>query len=117
MSQMIIQIRQQLKQCLKMWEASDDSAIAILKPWKSVWSPAEWDQFMMQNIYSKLETHLNRIIISVESVNGKIIEDIQKWANLVPTISLVKLFNEVFFTKWIAVLKTWLKSSKVKYFY
>ena len=117
---MISQIRCQLKQCLKQWDASDDSAGVILKPWKSVWSPAEWDQFMMQNIYPKLELHTNRIIINVESVNGKQIKYVQNWVNYVPTNALFKLFDEIFFPKWLAVLRTWLKSNTVcsiRFFY
>ena len=113
---MISQIRYQLKQCLKQWVASDDSAAVILKPWKSVWSPAEWDQFMMQNIYPKLEKHTNTIIINIEVVHGKQIQCVQSWVNYVPNNAILKLFDKLFFPKWLAVLKTWLQSNTVSLF-
>ena len=111
---MIAQIRFQLKQCLKQWDASDESALPILAPWKSVWSPADWDQFMMQNIFPKLETCANREIISIETVNGKFLQSIQKWVDHVPPAAFMKLFDEIIFPKWLAVLKAWLGSNSVR---
>ena len=113
--QMITHIRFNLKQCLRQWEASDKSALSVLRPWRSVWSPAEWDQFMLQNIYPKLEKHLRGLLITVETVKADEIDHVQLWHEMLPMTALLKLFDEAFFPKWLIVLKAWLSSTTVRF--
>ena len=63
---MVSDIRNQIKHVLNRWDAQDGSALMILKPWQSVWSPAQWDQFMIQNIVPKIERYSSRIIVNIQ---------------------------------------------------
>ena len=110
MYEMLTRIRQQLRGCLKAWEANDHSAKTVLAPWKNIWSPAEWDQFMIQNIVPKLEVAMRGITINVSTCNTKEVDWVQDWIGLVPFKSILRIFDEVFYRKWSVALKAWLSS-------
>ncbi|KJH43692.1 g-patch domain protein [Dictyocaulus viviparus] len=52
-------IRQKLAKALRMWNPTDHSAMAILKPWRGVWAPATMSAFLAQNVVPKLEKCLD----------------------------------------------------------
>jgi len=110
MYEMLTTIRQQLRGCLKAWEASDHSAKTVLAPWKDIWSPAEWDQFMIHNIVPKLEVAMRGITINISTCNTKEVDWVQDWIGLVPFKSILRIFDEVFYRKWSVALKAWLSS-------
>uniref|UniRef100_A0A0K0DFM0 G-patch domain-containing protein n=1 Tax=Angiostrongylus cantonensis TaxID=6313 RepID=A0A0K0DFM0_ANGCA len=52
-------IRQKLAKALRLWNPTDRSAMAILKPWCGVWAPATMSAFLAQNVVPKLEKCLD----------------------------------------------------------
>ena len=110
MYDMIAQIRHRFRHCLRRWEASDASAKVILWPWRDVWSEAEWNQFMIQNIVPKLESAMASITVNIATIDDKKIRYVQDWVGLVPSQVILRLFDEIFFRKWSVALKAWLQS-------
>ena len=113
MYDMVTQIRQRFRQCLRRWETSDNSAKVILTPWKNVWSEVEWNQFMLQNIVPKLEATMSNIVINISTVDTTSIGHIQDWIGLIPSQAMLKIFDEIFYRKWSAAIQAWLKSPNV----
>ena len=104
-------IRFKLSNALSNWHPSDNSAKAILLPWKNVFSTTSWDLFMINNILPKLEKCLNEFEINPRQQNVEPWKWIMSWEDLIPTANFVTLIDKSFFSKWLQVLSIWLNSN------
>ncbi|RNA12424.1 tuftelin-interacting 11 [Brachionus plicatilis] len=106
-------IRFKLASALQSWHPSDQSAKAVLNPWKPpVFSAQNWEQFLLRNILPKLELVLEQeFAINPSKQNLEAWNWVTSWANLVPISSFVALLEKSFFPKWLQVLSVWLNSS------
>lgn len=107
-------IRFKLANALGNWHPSDESARAILRPWRPpVWSQPHWDAFMLRSILPKLE-----YVISQELFLGP--DDVEKapdpwlwvasWLELTSPAHFVDVIERCFFPKWFYALSSWLNS-------
>ncbi|CAF0720469.1 unnamed protein product [Brachionus calyciflorus] len=106
-------IRFKLASALQSWHPSDQSAKAILLPWKPpVFSSQNWEQFLSRNILPKLEMILEQeLIINPGQQNLEPWHWVMSWADLIPIQNFINLLEKSFFPKWLKVLSTWLNSS------
>jgi len=58
-------VRYKLGICLNTWHASDDSAHAILLPWRTVFAPQNMGAFLKKYIEPKLTSVLRQIKVSL----------------------------------------------------
>lgn len=85
-------IRYKLSNALMNWHPSDESAKAILLPWRPpVFSAGSWDAFMCKNILPKLElVFANDLVISTSNQNLEPWNWVMSWLELVPTASFIR---------------------------
>lgn len=103
-------IRQKLGNALLNWYPSDESAKAILTPWRNVFSTGSWDAFMVKHIVPKLAQLLRDFNINPRSQNIDTWNYVQAWEDLIPSASYISLIDEIFFPKWLFVLSSWLNT-------
>lgn len=108
-------IRFKLANALMSWHPSDESARAILRPWRPpVWSQPQWDAFMVRSILPKLEYALcQELILTREDDIEQVPEAWQwvaSWIDLTATAHFVDLLERCFFPKWFQLLSSWLNS-------
>ena len=106
-------IRFKLASALQSWHPSDQSARAVLLPWKPpVFSAENWEQFLLRNILPKLEMVLeHELVIDPSKQNLEPWNWIISWSDLVPVSNFVALLEKSFFTKWLKFLSVWLNST------
>jgi len=104
-------IRFKLANALTNWHPSDDSAKAILMPWKNIFSQSTWDSFMVANILPKLTLALQNFTIDRRLQNLEPWKWVMKWEDLIASSHFVDLIDSVFFPKWLQELSIWLNSS------
>lgn len=108
-------IRFKLGNALYSWHPSDESARAILRPWKPpVWSQANWDAFICKNIIPKLEYTLTNELILSPMDTQKTPDQWQwviVWLDLSPLAHFIDLIERCFFTKWLYALSFMLNTN------
>lgn len=104
-------IRFKLANALINWHPSDDSAKAILMPWKNIFSQTTWDSFMITNILPKLTLALENFTIDRRMQNIEPWKWVMKWEELIPNSYFINLIDSAFFPKWLQELSNWLNSS------
>ena len=103
-------IRHKLSKALTNWHPSDNSARAILLPWRTVFSSSSWDIFMNNNILPKLEKCLKEFEINPRLQNIEPWKWVMDWEGLIPDNNFISLIERAFFPKWFQVLIIWLNS-------
>jgi tuftelin-interacting protein 11 len=105
-------IRHKLANALISWHPSDQSAKAILLPWRPpVFTLASWDAFVLKNIMSKLELVMEQFVVNPSMQVMEPWHWVMSWHELIPTASLVSLLERAFFPRWLQTLSIWLNSS------
>ncbi|KAK9079005.1 hypothetical protein SSX86_000674 [Deinandra increscens subsp. villosa] len=102
-------IRNRLESVLHVWHPSDESAYAILSPWKPVFDPGSWEQIMARFIVPKLLVVMHEFQINPADQKLDQFYRVLTWAGLVPTHHMLRVMD-VFFDKWQEVLFQWLCS-------
>ncbi len=103
-------IRYKLSNALTNWHPSDNSAKAILSPWRTVFKSSSWDLFMVNNIIPKLEKCLEEFEINPRLQNIEPWKWVMTWEDLIPYNNFINLIDKTFFSKWLQVLSFWLNS-------
>lgn len=101
-------IRQKLATALAGWHPSDSSARLLLMPWASVFTQAEMDTFIMNNILPKLSLVLQEMPINPSHQNLEPWNWVMDWCNLVSPRLMADLLGKSFFPRWLQVLTMWL---------
>lgn len=104
-------IRRKLHQALTHWEAKDESALAILRPWKDVFDRSSMENFVIKAIVPKLVVALRALVINPQDQDLALFNFILAWKDLVPRVHFTSLFTGEFFPRWLRVLVNWLSIS------
>ncbi|WKX93617.1 hypothetical protein Q1695_011129 [Nippostrongylus brasiliensis] len=107
-------IRQKLAKALRLWNPTDHSAMAILKPWCGVWTPATMSSFLAQNVVPKLEKCLDTMNLNPRE-NKKCEEwfACMSWIGMISAETMASTVTKYFFPRWYAALCQWLDSPRV----
>ncbi|KHJ84034.1 hypothetical protein OESDEN_16256, partial [Oesophagostomum dentatum] len=107
-------IRQKLAKALRLWNPTDHSAMAILKPWCGVWTPATMSAFLAQNVVPKLEQCLDTMNLNPRE-NKKYEEwySCMSWMGMISPDTMASIVTKYFFPRWYAALCQWLDSPRV----
>jgi tuftelin-interacting protein 11 len=109
-------IRSKIGLCLRQWQPTDDSALAIIAPWKGVWQAADMNKFLTVAVAPKLEAMLrDQLVINPQEQDMRPFDSALRWRDLLPTEGLAKLLEAHFFPKFVHVLCEWLSSPKPNY--
>eukprot|EP00899_Mesostigma_viride_P003224 jgi/Mesvir1/12902/Mv05927-RA.1 len=102
-------IRIKLIHALHEWHPSDDSALALLAPWKPVFDPASWEQLLVRSILPKLIFCLqSELVINPGNQQLGPFQWVMAWAGAIPSHHMVTLLETSFFPAWLGVLAHWL---------
>ncbi|VDL69907.1 unnamed protein product [Nippostrongylus brasiliensis] len=107
-------IRQKLAKALRLWNPTDHSAMAILKPWCGVWTPATMSSFLAQNVVPKLEKCLDTMNLNPRE-NKKCEEwfACMSWIGMISAETMASTVTKYFFPRWYSALCQWLDSPRV----
>ncbi|VDM53642.1 unnamed protein product [Angiostrongylus costaricensis] len=106
-------IRQKLAKALRLWNPTDRSAMAILKPWCGVWAPATMSAFLAQNVVPKLEKCLDTMNLNPRE-NKKYEEwyACMSWIGMISAEVMTSVVTKYFFPRWYTALCQWLDSPR-----
>ncbi|KAG2204151.1 hypothetical protein INT47_011634, partial [Mucor saturninus] len=110
LSELFTTIRHKLSVVLRQWHPSDESALHIISPWKDVWTPDQFEGFVLKSILPKL-TLVLRNEFEVNPRDQQHMEVMMwclAWKDLISETVFGQLLQHEFFTKWHAVLDQWL---------
>ncbi|KAI6226471.1 Septin and tuftelin-interacting protein 1-like protein [Aphelenchoides fujianensis] len=103
-------IRQKLARALREWTATDETALAVLRPWRAVWSAGTMQGFLAANIVPKLEEALRRMPLDEPNTNPyKEFHALLAWAELLSADIVAALLTRNFFPRWYAQLCQWVQ--------
>ncbi|KAI8969150.1 GC-rich sequence DNA-binding factor-like protein-domain-containing protein [Mycotypha africana] len=102
-------IRQKLSVVLRQWHPSDESALHIISPWKEVWTPQQFEQFVNKSILPKLTNVLHdEFRVNPKSQDLEPLIWCLAWKGVVSDTIIGMLLKNEFFNKWHDVLVQWL---------
>ena len=106
-------IRQKFTIALTKWEASDSSALTLLKPWAKVFEAKDWSSLMRRCITPKLEDSLAMLRIDPSNQSLEPLKNALAWEEMLGPSALMTLLEQHFFRKWHSTLHKWLTTPKV----
>jgi len=102
-------IRFKLSACLEIWDPRDRSACGMLKPWSSVFSPADWEP-LMEKVLLKLEQGILNSPVKPSGQDTTPVEDLLAWLGIVPLESIARVLDTSLFPQWHAALRQWFRA-------
>jgi len=108
-------IRQKFTVALAEWDASDPSALALLKPWARVFEPKDWSSLMRRCITPKLEDALAMMQINPSNQVLDPLKCVLKWEPVLGSSAFITILEQHFFHKWHAALHAWLNAGSVDF--
>ena len=104
-------IRHRLATCLAAWHPADQSARAMMAPWRAVFSAAEWDGLIGRCILPKLAAALHELPIDPrQQPDPAPLRWALAWEETLSVGTLAALLEQAFFPRWLQVLHAWLAS-------
>ena len=103
-------IRQKFTVALTEWDASDGSALILLKPWQRVFEAKDWSSLMRRCITPKLEDALAMLRIDPSNQILDPLKSVLKWESMLGSSAFITLLEQHFFRKWHAALYKWLET-------
>mmetsp|Transcript_35031 Transcript_35031/g.63122 ORF Transcript_35031/g.63122 Transcript_35031/m.63122 type:complete len:837 (+) Transcript_35031:65-2575(+) len=102
-------VRFKISACLDRWDPSDHSAHGLLKPWKQVFAPSNWDP-LIEKVLVRLERGLMEMAIRPDGQDLQPMKDVFVWLDLAPLIGIARVLEAAFFPQWHTALRSWLRS-------
>jgi tuftelin-interacting protein 11 len=106
-------IQRKLSQALVQWQATDRSALVLLKPWHTVFEDGAWERLLLKSIIPKLLDALrSKFAIDPSSQDLSVFKTVLQWLEVTPVQHFVTLMDLEFFPKFFVVLHAWLSSDE-----
>lgn len=102
-------IRFKLSACLEIWDPRDRSACGMLKPWSSVFTPADWEP-LMEKVLLKLEQGILNSSVRPSGQETGPVEDLLAWLDIVPLDSIARVLDTALFPQWHKALRQWFRA-------
>eukprot|EP01022_Parablepharisma_sp_SALTPOND_P010938 TRINITY_DN1451_c0_g1_i1.p1 TRINITY_DN1451_c0_g1~~TRINITY_DN1451_c0_g1_i1.p1 ORF type:complete len:771 (+),score=130.36 TRINITY_DN1451_c0_g1_i1:2961-5273(+) len=99
---------------LKNWSPEDESAKALLEPWKPVMNEKTWSNIMRRCIIPKLTYAIKQLDINPANQKIEPLKQLFSWMGLVDTIDIIQIMKDFFFPKWVGVLDKWIQKEPNK---
>lgn len=107
MDPLYVTIRQKFRVILQNWDPMDTKAMAILYPWKNVFTPEDMQLFLVKSILPKLsEMMRTRFQINPRKQELELFNCVMSWRHMFTSEIFGRLFETAFFPKWLDVLYT-----------
>ena len=109
-------IRHKLTNALAAWHPSDQSALGLLSPWRTVFDPRDWDALLVRSILPKLQYALAEVKIDGVDRASQVLEPlgwVLAWEGCVPAGRMTQLLEQGFFPKFHAALLAYLNAPGV----
>lgn len=104
-------IQRKLSQALSAWQATDRSALLLLKPWHSVFEDGSWERLLLKSIIPKLlDAMRNKFTIDPANQDLSVLQAVFSWLDVCPVVHFVTLMDLEFFPKFFNILHAWLTS-------
>lgn len=100
-------LRFKLSKCLDRWNPRDHSAVEVMRPWRLVFDPSNWEP-LMEKVLVRLEQSVADMRVRPDGQDVAPIKDLLAWAGLAPSAGLVRVLEAAFFPQWHAALSEWL---------
>ncbi|KAL4175820.1 hypothetical protein KRP22_000779 [Phytophthora ramorum] len=105
-------IRLAIASALNQWHPSDLSVLAVLSPWRELWSEREYGKFTHRHIVRKLIRCLHREFeINPENQSLEALKWVLAWKGHLPDRQFIALLEGEFFPQWLKVLRKWVSGS------
>ena len=104
-------IRHKLTNALAAWHPSDQSALGLLAPWRTVFDVRDWDALLVRSILPKLQYALSEVKIDGVDRASQVLEPlgwVLAWEACVPAGRMTQLLESGFFPKFHAALHAYL---------
>ena len=101
-------VRFKLAACLQAWQPDDPSALAMLLPWRTVWSDRDMRLLLARCIEPKLGSVLRNMDPSPAAADLRPIGWVLAWMDMLDTATMAQLLAEHFFPNFSGVLARWL---------
>lgn len=101
-------LRFKLAACLRAWEPSDSSALAMLAPWRGVFDPRDMATFLRRTVVPKLGQALEDLVVTPADQRLDVWQAITAWHVLLPSADMAELLVGGFFPKMTQALCAWL---------
>ena len=101
-------LRFKLGACLRAWEPSDTSALAVLSPWSNVWSAKDMRLFLSRTVTPKLRQALQGVEVNPAAQRYEMWQAVLAWHKLVAPADMAALLVEAFFPQFMRALCAWL---------
>ncbi|KAL1923074.1 uncharacterized protein VTP21DRAFT_9450 [Calcarisporiella thermophila] len=102
-------IRHKLSVYLQNWHPSDTKALSILRPWHTVFQPADFELLLIKAIMPRLASVLrDEFRINPRKQDLEPLKWVLAWQELVSPVLLAQLLENEMFPQWLQILQTWL---------
>ncbi|KAJ3085883.1 Tuftelin-interacting protein 11 [Quaeritorhiza haematococci] len=110
-------LRHKLVLSLQDWHPSDSSAVAVLTPWKDVFTLRDLESVLARSVLPKLVTvfRLGEFTVNPRQQDLAPLQWILAWYPLIPGHLFGYLLETEFFPVWLRVLWTWMSSPGANY--
>ncbi|RKO86294.1 GC-rich sequence DNA-binding factor-like protein-domain-containing protein [Blyttiomyces helicus] len=102
-------VRRKIAGSLEGWRVEDASAVAVLVPWKEIFTSQDMTTLLTKTILPKLVLTLRHdLTINPAQQNLDPLLHVLAWAPVLPTPHIAHLLDTELFPKWLQTLWTWL---------
>ncbi|CDJ38918.1 tuftelin interacting protein 11, putative [Eimeria tenella] len=96
-SELLLPLQQKLVRVLSVhWKASDRSCLALLRPWRGVFSSNLWLDLLQRGVVPQLLQRLQQLEIRPQQQDLTPFNDVLLWESLLPTELLARVLHEGF---------------------
>ena len=88
-------IRHKLSSALGAWHPGDGSALALLSPWRQVFTEADWEALLSRCILPKLGWVLSQLVINPADQQLEPVQWTLAWAAAIPARHMATLLEQV----------------------